>query len=711
MNLLLLLIVFACGIAAQKAPLNIAALNEVKTLPDVVWAPDGKKCAYAEDNTIKLYDVRAKSIRDLVSLAALGKAATPVTEPSQFQWQNRRVKEETFQWAPSSDALLIREGGDLFLFRIDSGGWNRLTETPADERDPKLSPDGRRVSYRIQHDLYCLDIEAKKVTRLTHDGSETRRNAELDWVYPEELDLGAAHWWSPDSKQIAYLQFDVSRQSVQPHMDLLPLRAVYEPQRYPKAGDPNADVHLGIVAPAGGETRWLDPGGVREHLLARVVWTPDAVSLWVQRLNRVQNQVELVALNAAGGARRVVLREEDPYWINIGDEFRFLRGGAEFLWASERDGFRHLYRYSANGKLVAKLTRGDWEVTAVAGVNEPLGAVYYISTEPSPLERHLYRVNLDGGGRARLSQETGSHDVTMSPDCEHYLDDYTGLATPPRRLLRRTGETDGPVIADPNRPLLDRFEFLSPEIVELKAADGALLYGRLTRPAGFQKDHKYPAIVRVYGGPGAQIVTHAWTGFRWEQVMAQRGFVIWELDNRGSAGRGHKWEAELFRRLGAKELEDQKAGVRHLISLGFVDPDRIGIEGWSYGGYMTLYSLFHAPGLFRAGIAGASLADWRNYDTIYTERYLGLPSENEKGYRESSPIHDVANLAAKLLVIHNFEDDNVLFQNAFQLADALQKAGKEFEWMMYPQKQHHVTGAALDHMRQLMTAFFEKNLK
>ncbi len=351
----------------------------------------------------------------------------------------------------------------------------------------------------------------------------------------------------------------------------------------------------------------------------------------VQRLNRIQNRLDLIEADVATGKARVVLREEDPYWINVGDYLRFLKNGAEFLWASERDGFRHLYRYSAEGKELARLTSGDWEVTEVAGVDESAGDVFFLSTEASPLERQLYSVKLAGGARRRITSTSGTHAISMAPGCEYYLDTFSSLQLPVRKAIFRAGGVEWAPFVEANRKPLEQYDIRPVEIVKVKASDGSLLYARLIRPAGFRTGKKYPAVVFVYGGPHAQDVSNRWEGLNLEQALAHRGFVIWQLDNRGSGGRGHGWESVLFRNLGAKELEDQKEGVRHLVSMGFVDASRVGIYGWSYGGYMTLYSLVNAPNLFRAGVAGAPVTDWRNYDSIYTERYMGLPSENEDG--------------------------------------------------------------------------------
>lgn len=698
----------------QKKPVTVDAIASRRPeMPaQFVWAPDGKRFAYVESGKIWLYDIAARAKREIVALSRLSDAAVKTISPETYPWENRYVREQTVQWFPSGRELLIRAGGDLFQFRLEAGGWNQLTATPEDERDPKLSPDGRRASFRRRHDLYVLEIESRKVTRLTHDGSPTLLNAELDWVYPEELELGTAHWWSPDSRSIAYLQFDVSREPLYPQVNLFPVRAAYEPERYPKAGDPNAEVRLGVIPVQGSSrTRWMELGPTADSLLARFHWLPDSSGIAVHRLNRIQNRLELLIADAAGGATRLVLRETDPYWINLKDHFRFLRGGKEFLWSSERDGFTHLYRYSIDGKQLARLTQGDWEVTQVAGVDEGARHVYYLSTAQSPLERHLCRVGLDGGAPVRLTRKNGTHSISMAPGAEYYIDTFASLTDPPAATIHKNDGTEVAVLREPDLKPLNEYEILPTEIVRVKAPDGAVLYARLIKPAGFQAGRKYPAVVLVYGGPHAQSVRNAWSDLSFEQVLAHRGFVVWQLDNRGTAGRGHRWESAVFRNLGVKELEDQKLGVQHLVSLGFVDPARIGIHGWSYGGYMTLFSMLNAPDVFKAGVAGAPVIDWRNYDTIYTERYMGLPSDNEEGYRRSSPVHYADKLKGDLLLVHNFEDDNVLIQNTIQMAAALQRAGKQFSMMIYPAKGHGVTQDSRKHFHETMLAFFERTLK
>ena len=710
----LLLLICAIPLAAQKKPITIDTVIEQSHARGLggapVWAPDGKRFAHRQGDRILLYDVASKSEKQLLSLEDLQKAAVPVPSAERFDWQNRRVSETRIEWLPSGQQLLLAVGGDLFLFSLDSLKWEQLTATPEAERDPKLSPDGTRVAFRRMHDLYVLEISSRKVMRLTEDGSATLLNGELDWVYPEELDLGTAYWWSPDSRHIAYLQFDIAREFVYPQVSLTGPRGIAEPERYPQAGTPNPYVHLGIVPAGGGATHWMDVGDPRDALFARVYWTPDSMKLAVKRFNRVQNMLDLLLVDAVSGTSRPIVREADPYWINNNDLFQFLSNG-DFLWGSERDGFQHLYLYGQDGKLRKRLTEGNWEVTELAGVDEAHQKVYFLSSEASPLERQLYSIGLNGRDRRRITQGEGTHSVSMSRDASYYMDTFSSLTQPSSRTLHTIDGAEWAVYRAADRELTNEYDVLPAEIVSFKNSSETLLYGRLIKPANFRAGQKYPVVVMVYGGPGAQSVRNAWSGATWEQVLAHRGFVIWQLDNRGSKGRGHAFETPLYHRMGKTELADQLEGIRYLIGQGFVDPARVGMYGWSYGGYMTLYSLLNSPETFRAGIAGAPVTNWRNYDTIYTERYMGLPAENAQGYSASSAATYAEKLQAKLLIVHNFEDDNVLFQNTMQMATALERAGKLFDMVIYPQKTHGVGGEFQRSLLEKTTDFFEKNLK
>ncbi len=699
-------------LSAQPAKLPVT-IEAVTSQPaafrlEPVWSPDGKRFAYTQNGKLHVYEAARREDRAILDWKTLEDAAVKVPPAARFDWENRRVTEQPIQWAPDNRSLLAYAGGDVFLLRLEAGGWTQLTATAEAERDPKLSPDGKQLAYRLHHDLYTMNLAGeRKSRRLTRDGSATLLNGELDWVYPEELELGTAYWWSPDSKSIAYLQLDTSRELIHPHVDLLELFARAEPQRYPKAGTPNPEVRLGVIAASGGDTKWMDLGELRDRLLGRVYWTPDSSALFALRLNRVQTEAQLLSADVRTGASRTVIEEKDPHWFNIGDEFRWLAKRKQFLWSSERSGSRHLYLYGMDGREAAQLTSGDWEVTEVVQADEAGGRVMFLSTEQSPLERQVYSVSLAGGERRRLTQEKGTHTASFSPGGEYWVDVFSSAGEPARAVLRDAAGNQVAAIAQA-KPV--EYDLRPTEFLTFKGKDGTLFHARMLKPAGFDGSKKYPVIVMIYGGPHAQTVRDQWAGVTWDQALAQRGFVIWQMDNRGSGGRGHKWESAIARHFGRQELEDQKEGVAHLVSLGFVDPKRVGITGWSYGGYMTLTALLHAPDVFKAGISGAPVTDWRHYDTIYTERYMGLPGENPEGYRDSSPVNFAGNLKGKLMLVHNYGDDNVLYQHNLQMQVALQKAGKQYELLVYPQKAHAVTAPFIRHLREAMTLFFERNL-
>jgi len=704
----LLGLILVAAAQAEKQPVTpaVAAEYRAPAAPEVVWSPDGKRFVWRQDDALRIYDAAARTQRELISWKAIEEKAAEPPKAEAFQWINRGVKEQLVQWLPSSDRLLLVAKGDVFLLTVATSDLQQLTRTKAVEADPKLSPDGKRVAFRVDHDLWLMAVAGGKPRRLTSGGTELVRNAELDWVYPEELGLSTAYWWSPDSRRIAYLQFDLRGVMSYPHADLTGLRPVAEAQRFPQAGTPNPKVRLGVVAATGGRTRWLAEAGP-DDLMGRVDWMADSATLAVIRLNRVQNRMRLETVQAGGGRAREVLAETDPWWVNLKDDYRFLDSG-ELLWGSDRSGFRHLYL--GRQQDLKPVTSGEWEVTDVACADKVKRRVFYLSTESGPLERQLWSIGFDGSDKKRLSAEKGTHSVSFAGDCSRYVGTHSSVTEPPKMsVFTATGVLEA-VVRDRDSEVLDKYRLVPSEFLTVPAKDGAQFRARLLKPAGFVAGKQYPAVVMVYGGPHAQRVVDRWSGLDWEQALAQKGFVVWLLDNRGSAFRGHEWEGKLYRRFGKQELEDQLEGIEYLKSQGFVDANRIGIYGWSYGGFLTLYSLLNAPAQFKAGIAGAPVTDWRQYDTVYTERYLGLPAENEANYKASSPVNQAGKLESALLLVHNFEDDNVLFQHTLRMMEALQNAGKPFELMLYPQKAHAVTGSPRKHMLEGMTAFFELHL-
>ena len=676
-----------------------------------VWSPNGQLFAYHQQGFVYLYQAARQKSKEWFQPAKLEAAAVKVDESKTFGWQNRRVSSDSIQWFPNNKDILTEANGDLFIVH-PNGSHEQLTKTDFAEEDPKLSPDGHQILYRTKSNLYILDISSHEIRQLTSDGTPTLLNGQLDWVYPEELDLGTASWWSPDSKQIAFLQFDVSSEFVYPQTDLTGERALAEPERYPQSGTPNARVKLCVMNLATGQTKWMDVGDTANALLARVVWLPDSSQVAVERLNRVQNQIDLLFCNPSTGAVRTILHEESKTWINFADNLFFLKSRPEFLWTSEHEnGFRHIYRYSDNGELVTKITSGDWEVKEIEAIDEAQQKVYYSSSETSPLESQFYSVSWNGGPRTRLSREAGVHHIEANSGASYFLDSFSNETTPSSQSLKSSAGDLVAVLHEPDRKVSEEFDLLPSEILTVPAEDGTLLYGRLTKPVGFQAGIKYPLIVQVYGGPGVQIIHNEWQGLNISQVMAHHGYVVWEMDNRGSSGRGHKFEEPIFREMGTREVEDQKLGVAALIKQGFVDPARVGITGWSYGGYMTIHCLLFAPEVFKVGVAGAPVTDWHNYDTIYTERYMDLPANNVERYKKSSNVLNADKLQGQLLILHNFEDDNVLFQNTMQMAAAFEKAGKVFFMQIYPQKTHGVSGPYRKTLLEAEMSFFDKQLK
>jgi dipeptidyl-peptidase-4 len=710
-------------------------------LRDARWSPDGKWLSYlagAGDRTeIWVADAATGERRVLVDAAHLRDVLLPPASRGQ-QTGLGRLTPSQYRWAPDSQALLFIGAQQLAWYDLKSQTSRHLLPTPAAPAsnlsdpaeatldDAKISPDGQWVSFLRNHDIWVVSTAGGPARQLTRDGSETLRNGELDWVYPEELDLQTAYWWSPDSSKIAFLQLDESPVAKYPLVNELAYGGELIEERYPVAGSPNPIARVGVVVVpdsrrvagvtftwTGGGIHWMDTGADKSVLLARVNWLPDSRRVAIQRLTRTQNKLDLLFADAANGRAQTIVGEMDQTWINVADDFQFFAHGQRFLWSSERSGFRHLYLYDLAGKQLAQITQGDWQVDGVVAVNEDAAQVYFTGTKESPIERHLYRVSLAGGDPVRLTPERGSHSVNVAPDAAHFLDTFSTAMTPPRQDLYRNDGSRVATLAENKVAELDSYRLSPVEFLTVPGADGTLLHAALIKPRDFDPAKKYPVLVYLYGGPGVQLVRDQWQGtnFLWNQMMAEKGFVIFTVDNRGSTGRGHAFESAIFRRFGEAELADQLAGVNWLKRQSYVDGNRIGIWGWSFGGYMTCLAMLRAGDTFKAGFAGAPVTDWRYYDTIYTERYMGLPSENPNGYRDSSPVNYASGLRGKLLVAHASGDDNVHFGNTLGLADKLVDAQKYAEFLIYAGRGHGISDAAARiHVFNRVTQFFLENL-
>ncbi len=687
----------------------------------LTWAPDGKQLSYFETKgtgkeaktELWVMDAANGQQRLLVGSDKLETILPAETsKATQATGLGRRAPSQ-YQWAPDGSGILFQGATALAWFDLKSQVGRLLVSGKAEITDPKISPDGRSVSFVRDHNLRLVNLADGKERAITQGGTEEIRKGELDWVYPEELAVKTGYWWSPDSSAIAYLEMDERKVSQYPMVDFSSPSGEAEMERYPPAGGANPIVRVFVASLSGGEARAMDTGAETDMYIPRVNWLMDSKHVAIQRLNRTQTTLDLLIADTSTGSRRVALSEKDPYWINLSDDLVFLKDGKRFLWSSERGGYRHLYLYDLDGKQLAQVTKGDWEVTAVDRVDEAKGLVYFTATEKSVLERHLYRVNLDGSGFTRLTKEEGSHAVTLAPDASTFIDTYSNTAAPSRQDLFHA---DGSRIATINEnKVAELADYrLSPvEFLSVKSHDGVPLNASMIKPPNFDPQKKYPVLVYTYGGPGVQIIRNTWGGatFLWHELMAQKGYIIFSLDNRGSAGRGHLFEEPIHFRLGAQELSDQRDGVAYLRTLPYVEASRIGIWGWSYGGHMTLHAMFESNGDFKAGFAGGPVTDWRYYDSIYTERYLGLPQKNKVSYEESSPVKNAANLKGKLMIAHGTGDDNVHFANTLAVINNLIEAGKYVEVLAFPGRGHGVSDPpARRVLMQRVTQFFLDNL-
>ena len=629
----------------------------------------------------------------------------------------------TYQWSPKGDAVLLNGDHDLWLLDANSGQIARLTNDSDAEEDPTFSPQGDRVAFVKHNNIYVLDIKTGHAQEVTQDGSADVLNGKMDWVYQEEIanrTTGRSYRWSPDGTKIAYVQLDDRPVPRYPITDYLRIHVQLDWQRFPQAGDANPAASFHVVNADGKAPRAVAfplPSSA-EYVDPAFTWSPDSKHVAFTTLNRHQTRMTLHFWNPETGKDRVLLTETDPYWINSLEPPQFIEGGKQFLWLSERDGWLHLYRYSIDGGLRNELGSGPWMIdipifqnVATVQVEEKQGWVYFISTKKDVRERHIYRIRADGSGLARISHGAGTHGLNLSPSGHYILDNFSNIDTPAETLLLKS---NGAPVKTLSATVSHLNEYVLPltEFPEIKAHDGATLYARMVKPVEFDPRKKYPVLVDVYGGPHVQLIQNRFGDTSLlDEYLAERGYIIWSLDNRGAWGRGHAWETPIFENMGRHELDDQLAGIDYLKSLSFVDARRIGIFGWSYGGYMTLYALTHAPGVFKCGIAGAPVTDWKFYDSIYTERYMRTPQENPQGYKTSSPLEAASQLRARLFLVHGTSDDNVHMQNSMQFDEALIKAGIPFDLYIQPGEKHGFSSrASRAYLEKRLAMFIQANL-
>ncbi len=621
-----------------------------------------------------------------------------------------------YAWSEDGRILIPLLGG---LF-VQNGAAGELQQILAKGEHPILdaqfSPDGNWIAYVQDAEIYVIPGDGGEPRQITSGARGTgKTNGLAEYIAQEEMGRRRGYWWSLDSQAIAFTEVVESHipvyRIVHQGQDAVGAGA-QEDHRYPFAGQANAKVRLGVTGRDGGAPTWMDLGEDEDIYLARVKWLPNG-NLTAQIQNRAQSRLDLIAFDPTTGRGETLLTETSAVWINLHNMFRPLKNG-RFIWASERTGFMHLYLYDKAGGWERPLTSGEWQVDSLDGVDEENGLVYFCGTMDGPTERHLYVVGFDGGQPQRLTREPGSHNVTLDHAFTRFIDQYDSLTQPPVINLRvlKTGKRRHTLFT-PNDPRLESLTLPPPEIVTLSTRDGVTLYGALYRPPAASGAGPFPAIVAVYGGPHAQLVVNGWrdTVNMRAQYLAQQGFLVFMLDNRGSARRGLAFEGWIRHRMGLIEVQDQVDGVRWLVAQGLADAKRVGVYGWSYGGYMAAMCLAQAPDVFKVAVAGAPVTHYDGYDTHYTERYMSTPQANPDGYAQGSVMYHVENMQGKLLLVHGLIDENVHFRHTARLINALIKAGKPYDLLLFPDERHSPRRLAdRVYMEERVRDYFVENL-
>lgn len=679
---------------------------------------------YSEEGSLNrgLYslDIKSGKRRSIISSANGGDTEESLTAEEKLARERRRERGlgvTRYNWSSDNQVLLVPLGGHLYVQYGMDGTLRKLVDGGSGSlQSPQLSSDGSMLAFVRDNDIYTIPTaeNAGEATRLTFGGEASKVHGIAEYIAQEEMGRYLGYWWSRDGKYIAFTEIDET------HLPSYRImhqgseetgESAQENHGYPFAGAANAKVRLGVIPTSGGEVCWMDLGLSEDIYLARVHWLPDG-QLWGEIENREQSQLDLVRFDTGTGAQSPLLREQSDVWINLHNSFYALRDGG-FVWASERTGFKHLYRYDKDAVLVGALTTGSWPVDELVAVNEDAALLYYLSGHDDPTQAQLYEVALDGTKLRAVTTERGMHSVVIDSSFRYFADTHSSLAKAPDIKIRAlaTGALVQELFTEQD-PLVAALDLIPPELVTLQSRDGVTLHGAIYRPPS-TFSAPYPTVVSVYGGPHAQRVSDSWdlsVDMR-AQYLCNQGYLVFKLDNRGSARRGLEFEGALKHDMGRIEILDQVDGVQWLAAQGLADSDRVAMYGWSYGGYMSAMALARAPETFRVGIAGAPVTHWDGYDTHYTERYMGTPASNPDGYRQSAVMHHLHNMSGKLMLVHGLIDENVHFRHSARLINALIDAQKDYELLLFP-NERHMPRSQKDrlYMETRMVRFLDENL-
>ncbi|PKH89375.1 S9 family peptidase [Colwellia sp. Bg11-28] len=702
-----------------------------QTPKSLKFSPDGTRVTYlqgkAEDlNRYDLweYNLASKENKLLVDSQSLFSGPENLSDEEKARRERQRIYGVgimEYQFSQDGSALLFPLNGDIYYYHLATKTAKRLTETAGFETDVKFSPKGNFVSYIREQNVYVLNIASGEERQLTIDGGGTIKNGMSEFVAQEEMSRMTGYWWSPNEKHIAFLRVDETPVKTVIRNEIYAEKIELIEQRYPATGTNNVHIQLAVTDIKGKKIRFVELGDNKDIYIPRVKWLSDSKKVSYQLQSRDQKTLTLKTYNLKKRRQKTLLVEKSNHWLNLHKDLTFLSDNKTFIWASERDGYKHLYHYNLKGELISQLTKGEWVVDSLTRVDEKNGWVYFTGRADTPLERHLYKVPLSGKSPEnvqRISKRNGFHSINFSQTSESYIDSFSNTKTPKQVSLHSANGEHITWLAEnkvtSEHPVAPYYNGLvMPEFGSLKSDDGkADLYYKLYKPKNMQPGKKYPVIVRVYGGPHAQLVTNKWQGADITQYMLQQGYIVYQLDNRGSNYRGTAFEFPIYETLGQIEVADQITGVKYLQTLPYVDKERIGVFGHSYGGYMALMTMFKAGDYFKAGVSGAPVTDWMLYDTHYTERYLNHPKVNAAGYQQSSVFPYVSGLSGPLMVYHGMADDNVLFTNTTKLIKALQDEGKLFELMTYPGSKHSMRGKKVKvHLNATIMDFFDRHFK